>query len=83
VEIDFERLYFGYRIEGVDQEWGWLPELFDASILSDVVTAPRLPNFTDTFIGMACQDLAGTGRPADFDFLEDRERNDRENPFSL
>jgi len=74
VEIDFERLYFAYRVEGVDQDWRWLPQQFDASILSDEACAPGTPNFTGAFVGMACQDMAGTARPADFDFFEYRER---------
>ena len=81
VEVDYERLHFGYRIEGVDNEWRWLPQQFDASILSDEATAPGLPNFTGAFVGMACQDMAGTLRPADFDFFEYRERSFLENPF--
>lgn len=73
VEIDFERLQFGWRC-GVDA-WHWLPQLFDGSILSDEATAPGLPNFTGAFVGMACQDLAGTGKAADFDWFEYRERD--------
>lgn len=80
VEVDFERLHFGYRVEG--QDWTWLPQAFDASILSDEATAPGLPNFTGAFVGMACQDLAGTGRPADFDYFEYRERGYRVDPFN-
>jgi xylan 1,4-beta-xylosidase len=72
VEVDYERLRFGYRLEG--QEWSWLPLQFDASILSDEATAPGNPNFTGAFVGMACQDHAGTARPADFDYFEYRER---------
>ena len=49
--------------------------MFDASILSDEATAPGLPNFTGAFVGMACQDLAGTAKPADFDWFEYRERD--------
>jgi len=30
---------------------------------------------------MACQDMAGTALPADFDFFEYQERAYRENPF--
>ena len=82
VEIDYERLHFAYRVEGVDRDWRWLPQQFDASILSDEATAPGQPNFTGAFVGMACQDLAGTSRPADFDFFEYRERRYRPNPFS-
>jgi xylan 1,4-beta-xylosidase len=82
VEVDCERLHFAYRIEGVDNDWCWLPQQFDASILSDEATAPGQPNFTGAFVGVACQDLAGSLKPADFDFFEYRERSYRANPFS-
>ena len=72
VDVDYERLYFAYRVEG--EEWHWLPEQFDASILSDEASAPGLPNFTGAFVGMACQDLSGTALPADFDYFEYAER---------
>jgi hypothetical protein len=72
-EVDYERLRFAYRLgEG---GWTWVPQLFDASILSDEASAPAMPNFTGAFVGMACQDLAGTARPADFDWFEYRERD--------
>ena len=74
VEVDHERLLFAYRVEGPDAGWRWLPQQFDASILSDEASAPGLPNFTGAFVGLACQDLAGTARPADFDWFEYRER---------
>ena len=74
-EVDYERLCFAYRVEGLDNDWHWLPQQFDASILSDEATAPGFPNFTGAFIGMACQDLAGTLKTADFDFFEYRERD--------
>lgn len=64
VEVDFERLRFAWSLDG--EAWTWLPELFDASILSDEATLPGAPNFTGAFVGMACQDLSGAGRPADF-----------------
>ncbi|MEO8075588.1 MAG: glycoside hydrolase family 43 protein [Acidobacteriota bacterium] len=72
VEVDFERLRFAYRMEGAP--WSWLPQTFDASILSDEATAPGLPNFTGAFVGVACQDLAGTAMAADFDYFAYRER---------
>lgn len=75
VEVDYERLRFGYRLD--EREWIWLPEQFDASILSDEATAPGLPNFTGAFVGMCCQDLAGTAHRADFDYFEYEERNYR------
>src|SRR5262249_24677660 len=75
VEVDFERLYFAYRLEG--SEWLRLPDQFDASILSDEAAAPGSPNFTGAFVGMCCQDLSGSGRAADFDYFEYREREFR------
>ena len=82
VEVDYERLRFAYRLAGAGQGWRWLAELFDASILSDEATAPGLPNFTGAFVGMACQDTAGTAMPADFDFFEYQEREYLETPWS-
>jgi xylan 1,4-beta-xylosidase len=78
VEVDYERLRFAFRVEGRD--WTWLPEQFDASILSDEATQPGLPNFTGAFVGMACQDMSGTGLPADFDWFDYRERAYRADP---
>jgi xylan 1,4-beta-xylosidase len=83
VEIDYERLHFAYRVAGMDNEWRWLPQQFDASILSDEAAAPGTANFTGAFVGMACQDMAGTARPADFDFFEYQERGYRANPFTI
>jgi xylan 1,4-beta-xylosidase len=71
VDVDYERLYFAYRTEG---EWRRLPEQFDASILSDEAAAPGTPNFTGAFVGMCCQDMAGTAAPADFAWFEYKER---------
>ena len=82
VEVNYERLRFGYRLAGASRDWFWLPELFDASILSDEATVPGLPNFTGAFVGMACQDTAGTAMPADFDFFEYHERSYQEDSLS-
>ena len=71
VEVDYERLRFGYRTE--DLEWRWMPQL-DASILSDEAGPAFYPNFTGAFVGVCCQDLAGTRRPADFEYFDYRER---------
>jgi xylan 1,4-beta-xylosidase len=79
VEIDFERLYFAYRIEG--GEWLRIPGPQDASILSDEAAAPGSPNFTGAFVGVCCQDTSGTCRSADFDWFEYRERSYRADPF--
>jgi xylan 1,4-beta-xylosidase len=79
VEVDYERLHFGYRVGGA--EWTWIPQQFDASILSDEATAPGLPNFTGAFVGMACQDMSGALGTADFDWFEYVERPYRRDPF--
>ncbi len=73
VEVDFERLRFAYRVN--QQSWSWLPEQFDASILSDEATTPGQPNFTGAFVGMCCHDSSGQRRPADFDYFEYTERD--------
>ena len=67
-EIDLDVLRFAFR--SPDREWQWLRQTFDASILSDEASAPGLPNFTGAFLGMACQDLCGSGHPADFQWFE-------------
>lgn len=78
VEVDYERLRFGWRVgEGA---WTWLPEVFDASILSDEATQPGAPNFTGAFVGVCCQDTSGAARPADFDWFEYVERDYRADP---
>ena len=73
VEVDFERLRFAYRTGNHD--WNWVPEVFDASILSDEATSPGQPNFTGAFVGMCCQDASGQGRWADFDYFDYVERD--------
>ncbi len=79
-EIDQERLLFAYRVEGRGAAWQWLPQPFDASILSDEATAPGAPNFTGAFVGVACQDTSGAAWHADFDWFEYREREFRVDP---
>ena len=72
VDIDEERLRFAWRL--TDRDWSWLPEIFDASILSDEAAQPGTANFTGAFVGMACQDTSGAGAHADFHRFEYRER---------
>jgi xylan 1,4-beta-xylosidase len=71
VEVDNERLHFAFRAGSV--EWTWLPQ-FDASIISDEAGPPYYPNFTGAFVGVCCQDLAGTRGTADFEYFDYRER---------
>jgi xylan 1,4-beta-xylosidase len=81
VEVDEERLRFGYRVGNGNLVW--LPQQLDASILSDEATAPGQPNFTGAFVGMACQDISGAALHADFDYFEYEERPFRASPFEL
>ena len=71
--VDLEALRFAFRAAGA-AEWTWLPQDFDASILSDEATLAGLPNFTGAFVGMACQDMSGSGHPADFRYFHYVER---------
>ncbi|GAB2510172.1 glycoside hydrolase family 43 protein [Pseudoxanthomonas sangjuensis] len=67
--IDGGRIRFFYSPAGGD--WhaaGWEQ---DASILSDEHAVPC--GFTGNFVGMACQDLSGARKPADFAWFEYRE----------
>jgi xylan 1,4-beta-xylosidase len=80
VEVDFERLYFAWRLPNT--EWRRLPGPQDASALSDEAAAPGTPNFTGAFVGVCCQDLAGTRLHADFDYFDYRERGYLPDPFA-
>ena len=73
VEVDHEALRCGYRV-GDAGEWEWLDETFAEDLLSDEATIAGLPNFTGTFVGMACQDVSGAGKPADFGYFHYMER---------
>ncbi len=75
MEVDHERLILAYRLP--DEAWRVLPQVYDASIVSDEAGPPTLPNFTGAFVGVSCQDAAGTRRPADFDYIEYHERDYR------
>jgi xylan 1,4-beta-xylosidase len=81
VEVDRERLLFAFRVEGWD--WQWLPGPLDASILSDEAGLPGNPNFTGAFVGMCCQDLAGSRCAADFDYFYYKDRDYLPDPRSI
>jgi xylan 1,4-beta-xylosidase len=68
IDVDFERLRCAYRVKG--EEWRCIPQIFDASIVSDEAGPPFHPNFTGAFVGVCCQDLAGTRQVADFEYFE-------------
>jgi xylan 1,4-beta-xylosidase len=69
VEIDMARLRFYRSADG--KEWFPVAGEYDASILSDEHAMPI--GFTGNFVGMACQDISGSGKAADFDWFEYRE----------
>ena len=64
VEVDEERLLFAFRLEGAAGAWQWLPQHFDASILSDEATAPGQPNFTGAFLSASPARTWPVHRPA-------------------
>jgi len=67
-EVSYDELRFAWR-GGQGTDWRKVPQVLDASILSDEATLNGLPNFTGAFVGIACQDMAGTVVPADFAFF--------------
>ncbi|GLS26776.1 glycoside hydrolase family 43 protein [Marinibactrum halimedae] len=66
--VDFDKLQFSWSLDGTD--WHLFPVTQDYSLLSDEAGKGEGANFTGAFVGMCCQDVAGTGLHADFDFFE-------------
>jgi xylan 1,4-beta-xylosidase len=66
--IHDDRIRFYYSID--ERNWTAVSWEQDASILSDEHAMPC--GFTGNFVGMACQDLSGTRKPADFKWFEYR-----------
>jgi xylan 1,4-beta-xylosidase len=69
LEIDGARIRFRYGPDG--SQWYAVGFEDDASILSDEHGVPS--GFTGAMVGVACQDLSGARRHADFDWFEYRE----------
>ncbi|HET6395616.1 MAG TPA: glycoside hydrolase family 43 protein [Pseudoxanthomonas sp.] len=69
LEIDRDRIRFFHSRDG--ETWTAVAWEQDASILADEHAMPC--GFTGNFVGIACQDLAGTRHHADFDWFEYRE----------
>jgi len=67
-DVDYEELVYSWSING--QNWNTLPIKLDQSVLSDETGKGEGANFTGAFVGICCQDLAGTLIPADFEFFE-------------
>lgn len=71
---------FAYRLAA--GRWQRLAQTFDTSILPDEAQIPGSANFTRAFVGIACQDMAGSARHADFDWFCYRERDFLADPFA-
>ncbi len=65
-EVNYDHLQFFYG--KTDGDWTKIGPILDASILSDEHIAGWA--FTGAFVGLACQDLTGSGLPADFEFFD-------------
>lgn len=66
LSINRERINFFYSRDG--DHWSAAGSEQDASILSDEHATPC--GFTGNFVGIACQDMTGTRRHADFDWFD-------------
>ncbi len=65
-QMDYDRLAFFYSFNG--QNWRRVADDLDSSILSDDYATEW--GFTGAFVGLACLDLSGQRKHADFDFFE-------------
>lgn len=66
--VDGPALHFAWK-PAEASEWHLIDRPCDASIACDEVTLPGMPNFTGAFVGLACQDMAGTALHADFEWF--------------
>ncbi len=70
--VYYDRLQFSYSTDG--ENWTLLPEVFDQSTLSDEACWDKgFGCFTGAFVGIACQDLTGNKKHADFDYFSYKE----------
>jgi xylan 1,4-beta-xylosidase len=70
VNVEKDYYYYSYAFDHVN--WVKIDKLLDATKLSDdYVNGPR---FTGAFVGMNCEDMSGTRRPADFKYFRYSEK---------
>ena len=75
VKVDYDKLRFFYSEDGED--WNFTGVILDASTLSDEYDeGGGDAHFTGAFVGVCCQDLSGSQKPADFDYFEYIERDE-------
>ena len=72
MDVDYERLIFAYRLP--EKSGGCCRRFLMRASSPTKRVRQHLPNFTGSFVGVCCQDGAGTRRPADFDYFEYHER---------
>ncbi len=65
--VDHAQLMFAWSENGKD--WSDVPVTLDQSLLSDEAGVSGGEQFTGAFVGMACNDLSGQRKHADFDFF--------------
>lgn len=61
-------LQFSYSLDG--KKWITLSPVLDNSLLSDEAGRGMHANFTGAFVGMACQDVSGGAKTAEFEYFE-------------
>jgi xylan 1,4-beta-xylosidase len=66
-EVDRAQLRFSYSYDGTD--WVTLPGELDYRLLSCEAGKGEGASFTGAFVGMACQDMTGRQRSADFHYF--------------
>lgn len=66
-EVDYDKLIFSYGYDG--KSWNELPVVLDYSVLSCEAGKGEGASFTGAFVGMACQDMTGMQRRADFHYF--------------
>ena len=71
VRVEGAVLKFSWSADG--ETWMDVGRELDASLLSDEAGKGENGNFTGAFVGVACQDISGRRKPADFDFFSYRE----------
>jgi xylan 1,4-beta-xylosidase len=69
--VDGAELQFYWSADG--DNWTPVGGVLDYSLLCDETGKGEGASFTGAFVGMCCQDIAGTARPADFAWFDYRE----------
>jgi len=60
-------LRFSWSVDG--ENWNEIPVVLDQGLLSDEAGLTSGEQFTGAFVGLTCNDITGTRKPADFEFF--------------